>query len=272
MAASSVSSTSRRITPDNHGALVTLLTFIWLILMCLVVVVQSVIFLFYKQRRNAAYALIWIATVVAIAQSVLVQLSVEHGLGQHIVALSPADVERYSKQFHYASNILFIAVLAISKLSVALLILQLAPDRRIHIACFITLSLTLAWTLISIFGLAFHCKLPQPWIYLPHRCAGAVEYPIAVLNILTDLALSIIPCLLLWNVQALRATRFWVMLAFDTRLLVVGLTIAEMVFLPTYLQSSDPTWTILIPTIFRELRVALLSSLSLSQNLLTATE
>lgn len=126
------------------------------------------------------------------------------------------------KQFHYASNILFIAVLAISKLSVALLILQLAPDRRIHIACFITLSLTLAWTLISIFGLAFHCKLPQPWIYLPHRCAGAVEYPIAVLNILTDLALSIIPCLLLWNVQALRATRFWVMLAFDTRLLYVS--------------------------------------------------
>lgn len=46
--------------------------------------------------------------MVAIAQSVLVQLSVEHGLGQHIVALSPADVERYSKASRQESSSLSI--------------------------------------------------------------------------------------------------------------------------------------------------------------------
>ena len=51
------------LTPDNHGALVTLLTFIWLVLMGLVVIVQSAIFLLYEKSRNIAYVLIWTATV-----------------------------------------------------------------------------------------------------------------------------------------------------------------------------------------------------------------
>ena len=49
----------------------------------------------------------------------------------------------------------------------------------------------------------------------------AIEYPIAILNILTDLALWIIPCALVWNLQMKREKRFWVIISFSTRLLYV---------------------------------------------------
>lgn len=47
--------------------------------------------------------------------------------------------------------------------------------------------------LFSIFGVAFECNMPTPWVYLPSRCAGhgAIWYPIIILSLTLDVVLAL---------------------------------------------------------------------------------
>lgn len=78
-------------------------------------------------------------------------------------------------KFQYASALLFILILTLSKLSMVVFFQGLTVRKRLTIGCRILLLAVLAWAVFSIFAIALECDLPDAWLYLPERCVGQVS-------------------------------------------------------------------------------------------------
>jgi hypothetical protein len=70
-------------------------------------------------------------------------------------------------------------------------------------------------------ALAFQCESPQRWVYSPERCfgQGAVWFPIAVFNILSDAVIAFLFTPKLWKLNLARTQRITVIAFFGVRIL-----------------------------------------------------
>ncbi|PWY66615.1 integral membrane protein [Aspergillus eucalypticola CBS 122712] len=245
-----------KITLYNKGPAITLVAFVFFFVTLIIVAVKFGTALYTKTVLLSTDAPLWIALIIAFIQTLLTQFAVDHGLGKHASSLSTADFSKCNK-LTYAAQLLLIPVLSLSKLSTCRLIHRLTPGQRIRRANMITGIVVGLWTLFAIFATALQCR--PHWEYLPSQCSGqgAVDYPIIIINILTDLALVVIPLIMIWSVQMTLQKRLQIIASFATRLVVVAVSITELVYLPTYLHSFDPTWTIVDVDICNELMMSL---------------
>lgn len=75
----------------------------------------------------------------------------------------------------YAADILFIAALAISKLSVVYFVARLTPHVKYVKLCTVASALCVAWGIGGVFALALRCNLAKPWITIGERCTNMVS-------------------------------------------------------------------------------------------------
>lgn len=94
------------------------------------------------------------------------------------------------------------------------------------------------WSITSIFALAFQCDLPRPWLQGTGRCVNLVSFPpviratprltdpqkalyyyVDIMNILTDVALVILPVLVVWGLQLKAEKKLFVVGLFATRIM-----------------------------------------------------
>ena len=115
------------------------------------------------------------------------------------------------------------------------------------------------WAVASALSLAFQCPMPTPWNSLSGACVNqaALYYSIGVLNAVTDLAIVIMPALIVYNLQIRRSERFKICLIFATRILTIAATIVQLCVLGQYLFSNDQTWLSTVPTIWSQVMVNL---------------
>ena len=121
----------------------------------------------------------------------------------------------------YASNILSVIVQALAKLSAVSLIQRLnatSASKKTYPVVYVSI---IGWLLFSIFALAFQCGVSQPWYYTPTKCAGegALLYPVLVLNIVTDLAISFVFTPVLWGLRISTKSRVRIASLFAIRLM-----------------------------------------------------
>ncbi|EHA20939.1 hypothetical protein ASPNIDRAFT_194546, partial [Aspergillus niger ATCC 1015] len=224
------------LSDDNHGPLITLVSVAFLIVAIIFVSAKLCSVLYFKQRRSAVHIPVWLALVVVI------QKGVDNGIGRHIDTLSDTDIQTASK-YLYAAQLLHVVVLSLSEISTTLLVWKLTPHRGIRQTCRITVGVVAAWTIFSIFGIAFQCQMPNPWLYTASRCAGqgSILYPISIIHIITELVIVVIPFFMMRNVQLTLTTRVKILAAFSARIIVIALAIAHLALLPSYLHSTDIT-------------------------------
>ncbi|KAK1140015.1 hypothetical protein N8T08_010924 [Aspergillus melleus] len=238
------------LSDDNHGPLVTLVSVAFLIATIIFVVAKFVSAIYFKQRQTIVNMPIWIGVILAIIQVVLMQKAVDHGLGRHVSTLKTPALHKASK-FLYAAELIQVIILSSSKISTTLLVWKLTPNNHLRRACAITIGFTTAWTIFALFGIAFQCELPRPWLYSPDRCAGegVIIYPISVFHILLEIIVIVIPFFMMRDVQMAWQKRLKILCSFSARFLIVCLAISQLALLPSFLQSSDPTWDIIPPSI-----------------------
>jgi len=144
------------------------------------------------QWREDPFSLLILLQALAIAESVCVQLAVNHGLGRHQNSLSHPEFVAYSKvlespskaelritltrhsQANYAAQILYVLVLACAKFSVTQIIEAIQSQKNVLLATRAIAAVIALWTITSVFGLAFQCHLPGPWLIQPNRCVSLV--------------------------------------------------------------------------------------------------
>ncbi|KAJ5481874.1 hypothetical protein N7475_000686 [Penicillium sp. IBT 31633x] len=233
------------LSSDNRGTIITLTSVSLLIVAIIFVLAKFGSVIYFKQRRTAVNTPIWIALVLAIIQVVLLQKAVDHGLGKHHNRLSEGDIQAWSK-FAFPAHMLLIVVMALSKISTILLIWKLTPSKSLRRSCVVTAGIVVGWSIFAVLSIAFQCDLPDPWLYSPERCAGegAVFYPIAIFNILTEIIIVVQPFIMMWNVQMVWHKRVKILCSFSSRLSVVGLGTAHLALLPSFVHSTDVSWDI----------------------------
>lgn len=128
----------------------------------------------------------------------------------------------YNK-YNYTYQILFIITIVLAKMSLLLFITRLTPNVATIRVGRIILCLIATWGAATAFGFAFQCSLPQPWNNTSGVChnQSALHYVAASIDILTDIALTVLPVVILWGVQIQRRKRAVVMLVFMARMLWV---------------------------------------------------
>ncbi|KAH1599376.1 hypothetical protein V6Z98_007915 [Aspergillus fumigatus] len=237
-----------QLTPNDHGPIVSLSTFIFLSCTLIVVLAKIASMLYLKRSVPSVDIPIWICLIVAFDQSILIQIAVNRGMGKHRSEVPSDSLDAYNK-LNYTAELLLLLVLALSKVSTGNLIRSISPSKSILRWGFMVQIGLGVWTLLALFGTAFQCRAPY-WEYSPSRCIGkgAVVYPIMVLNMALDAALVVLPIVMLWNVQMPLVQRLKVSSAFASRSLVIVVNIVQMTYLKQYLNSTDSTWTIVSVT------------------------
>ncbi|EAU29926.1 predicted protein [Aspergillus terreus NIH2624] len=157
----------------------------------------------------------------------------------------------------YASQLLAILVLTCSKAAVVLLVLSLKPFEKIKYACNVALGAIGVWALASLIGLGVQCKQPEPWHFSSERCAHqhALYIGLAIVHIILDMAVIVLPVTLLWTVRMIQWRRYQISALFAIRLIVPALTIPGLLSLRPVFNATppDPSWHALMPAIWLQL-------------------
>ena len=149
---------------------------------------------------------------MATISSIFAHVSANGGLGKRMAAVDERGLDKFYKvrlnqlafiqrltveQMMYIAELTGIVAMFFAKTSIVLLSHRVAP--REPRPYFFMLGLIALWAVFSIFGIAFQCGLPHPWVYVPSQCStrGNLLYPIIIFNIITDalLATWILPTL-----------------------------------------------------------------------------
>lgn len=128
-------------------------------------------------------------------------------------------------QAYFAANLLLYPSLAASKASVALLVIAIKPKRWIAIALYSVLGVATAWGIAAVFVTAFQCG-PTRWVLGPtgsDTCIDqyAAQIGLKLVDMLTDVALAVLPAAMMATVQTDTEKRLIVAFMFGLRLVCV---------------------------------------------------
>lgn len=128
-------------------------------------------------------------------------------------------------QGYYASNILLYLSLTCSKCSFALLVISIQPARWVCLSLYGALGLSVIWGVTAAFVMAFQCG-PTRWDFGPRDetvCIDqfAAQAGLKLTDMLLDIALALLPTLMIIKVQVPTSKRVIVALIFGARLVYV---------------------------------------------------
>ncbi|KAJ5777460.1 hypothetical protein N7520_000706 [Penicillium odoratum] len=245
------------ISDDDHGgyAAVTVYT---LLALTIVVVLTRLFSRWYIGRViHLDDILLAAATLSGLIQSIIVQLAISNGLGRKRPTIDNHHFRLFLK-YEYVAQILLIVTIALSKLSSGLLFKSTLTSRGYLRSNMGLIGVITAWAIASILALAFRCSLPTPWEWnLPGQCINqaALFQAIAAFNIITDVALVVLPCVLLRNVQLSRWKRFRIMALIASKFAVCAVTGVEIHYTLNLLASPDHLWASTNSTVWDHCRV-----------------
>ncbi|EEA20052.1 hypothetical protein PMAA_039190 [Talaromyces marneffei ATCC 18224] len=210
------------ITDEDHGGYVAVSVYTLLALSVFVVATRLSARYYIGNVVQIDDYLLGVGTIIAILQSVFVQLAITHGLGKRQDIVSTEDLSLFEK-YIYVAQILMIATIALSKLSIGLLFQSLMD---IGIARWANLGLNSAvimWAVASIAVLAARCSSPHPWSFVDGKCdyQGVMFRAIGAFNIITDVVLVFLSCAVLWTVQVSMGKRLRIISLLAIRLVAV---------------------------------------------------
>lgn len=166
-----------QITATNKSPLILIATWLLLVLAAFAYIMRSIVKISRQAMRfELDDYLLTGALVFCTAQSLATILRAANGFGKPSNTLSVDKIDR-SMKAAMAANILYVVSLALSKLSLLLLLARLSPNKRhkrvMHgISIFVVL-----FTFISVFVASFSCSVPKTWNYTSGRCINRVGQP-----------------------------------------------------------------------------------------------
>lgn len=79
------------------------------------------------------------------------------------------------KQYAYTSQLLYIPVLCLAKLSTLIYLRALSPETPYGLLNQIIEFIVIIWGISAEFGIAFQCSMPNPWSILSNQCFDRVN-------------------------------------------------------------------------------------------------
>ncbi|KAE8365535.1 hypothetical protein BDV27DRAFT_171557 [Aspergillus caelatus] len=238
-----------QVTPDDHSAFIIIAALIGLSWSILIIGIR----VYLRLKLNPPFGLDDVAavfgTVIGTVQTAVILQAVRNGIGKKEALLTDDQVESGLKGI-YIAWLLYPVVVCASKVSISLLIARLTRTKLHLKASRLLTGFILLWGVISLFLIAFQCKLPMPWnVGAVDHCGSMFAQWTAVEagNIFIELLLPCIVILMVWDLRVASATKITVVMAFSLQLLATIPIIVRLVFLQqstTGDNAADPTFTI----------------------------
>ncbi|KAH7323733.1 hypothetical protein BKA65DRAFT_407465 [Rhexocercosporidium sp. MPI-PUGE-AT-0058] len=186
------------------------------------------------RRATVDDGLILATMVIAGLHTIMLSSMVANGLGTPQSTLSDNELISVEK-FGYTSQLLYILALALGKLSTVVYLRALSPVARFAIVNQIIEAFVVLWAFVTEFAIAFQCALPTPWATITSKCFNTVIFwnVTGVLDIITDIAIIILPAYLVWRVQMPTSKKALVVIVFGFRVFIIPLTIWRLQILNT---------------------------------------
>ncbi|KAI0472263.1 hypothetical protein F4859DRAFT_504922 [Xylaria cf. heliscus] len=189
-----------------------------------------------------------------LAQCISISLGASQGLGKPISSVSEDEVESFLMA-EYASFVFQLVTLALIKWSISASIQKLSPS-AIHQRLDWILRLVVGlWLVSAVLTSLFQCAPPTPWDYVNNpRCINRRAWwsYVSVVNIGTELFIVALYCLIIGNLRMSLARRSVVLLVFSTRLLIIGIALAQLAAFLNAFPSSNLTMDLWLPTILNQ--------------------
>ncbi|KAI0541756.1 hypothetical protein GGR58DRAFT_414454 [Xylaria digitata] len=189
-----------------------------------------------------------------LAQCVSLSLGASHGLGDSIGTLTQDAVERVL-QAEYTSFVFQITALALIKWSISISIQQLSPSATHQRLDFILRIVVGLWLVSAVLTSLFQCEFPTPWDYLHgSRCINRRAWwtYVAVVNIGTEFFIVALYFLIIGTLRMSLMRRSLVLLVFSTRILIIGIALAQLTVFLNAFPSLDLTKDLWLPSILNQ--------------------
>lgn len=148
----------------------------------------------------------------------------ENGLGQHREVLTDSQLESLMKA-SYANDLLYVLVLALTKLSILVFLNALTPVRLHKTVIWSLFGLMAAWGVSSLLVAAFQCHAPAVWDFSDSsRCISRRAFWnfFDISNIVLDASLIVLPIIIVATLQAKIGSKALIMSCFASRILYVS--------------------------------------------------
>ncbi|EMF11630.1 uncharacterized protein SEPMUDRAFT_149566 [Sphaerulina musiva SO2202] len=189
--------------------------------------------------------MITIAVMFSIAITTTMVMQVQYGMGRHADTLSTND-NKYSLVWFWASVWLYYLGLMFTKLSILFQYLRIFPDRRFRFWCISLMALVCGWTCWAFFSALFACwPIQHFWNpSIPGACLNrlAVWFSNAAMNIITDIATTILPLPVLKSLNLPKRQRYVLMFVFGMGGVVCVISVLRLSSLYTISISTDVSW------------------------------
>ncbi|QKX59661.1 uncharacterized protein TRUGW13939_06801 [Talaromyces rugulosus] len=158
-------------TADNPGRIVFVISWFLFCVLWLTVGTRMVTRWTLTRRFEGDDIVTWIALLLGSAQIAAVTVAVYNGLGQNIATLSASQISHFQQSL-YASDILSVWTLGLSKIAVLLLLVQVTPiESHLRLAFGVGIFVLL-WALSAFLVVAFECHLPHAWQFIGNQCVN----------------------------------------------------------------------------------------------------
>ncbi|GAP85698.1 hypothetical protein SAMD00023353_1300240 [Rosellinia necatrix] len=229
----------------------------------------------YAMVRQVAWDdwIILAAQVAYLAQCVSISLGASQGLGKPMSSLSDGAVENFLMA-EYTSFVFQLITLALIKWSISASIQKLSPSpahRRLDWILRLVVGL---WLVSAVLTSVFQCALPTPWDYFHSaQCINRVilerTHPLVVkginssaqrawwtyvtiVNIATEFFIVALYFLIIGNLRIPLARRSVVLLIYSTRILIVGIALAQLAVFLNAFPYFDLTIDLWLPTVLNQ--------------------
>ncbi|KAI1346026.1 hypothetical protein F5Y01DRAFT_308593 [Xylaria sp. FL0043] len=244
----------RDVAATGQGSTIQLL--LWFIFVVSVLTVAARLGTKYAMTRKLGWDdyIMLAAQTAYLAQCISISIGIADDLGRPTSELSSVALDNFLKA-EYASVVFFIIALALIKVSISTFIRQLSRSTTHRKFDWILQALIGLWALTAVLICLFQCSLPTPWNYVHGlRCVDRRAWwtYVAILNIVTDLLTVALYVFIIGNLQIPRSKRLIILSMFLVRLLVVGISIAQLTVFLEVFSYSDPTDTLWLPVILNQ--------------------
>ncbi|KAL8799332.1 MAG: hypothetical protein Q9182_005976 [Xanthomendoza sp. 2 TL-2023] len=230
---------------NNHGAAVNVVTWFLLVATWLTVITRTAMKWLVTRKTTIDDAVILLASLFAIGESIAISFIVSNGLGQHLAHLTASEQLGFQKSY-YAAVLLYLPSISLSKVAVLLLLHTITPVVAHRRIAYTTGVITVVWAGVAEVVLAFQCKLPDPWAILGGQCVNlsAFWYWFGTTQLLLDVILVLLPWVIVRRVQISTHRKAIIVCCFGTRLTVVVSVIAQLAYFNNAISSNDVSFSL----------------------------
>ncbi|CAN9301672.1 unnamed protein product [Alternaria alternata] len=205
---------------EGHAApLIQILAWLFLVFSILAVTAQFATKKAMARQFVRADFVLLAALVLSVGQAATLLSPAGQPIGNLQAGLSPDQIDGAWKAL-FSSEILSVLTIIAAKGSLLVSLGSVTPVAGHQMMMRATGVLTLLWGLSAVFLFAFQCPSPQRWDITNPKCMDirAIRTYNAVMNITTDLALAIVPTLMVLPLQITLEKRLTLVTGFWSRI------------------------------------------------------